>query len=163
MSDLVWTYDPETMTADLALDALGSPAVSDDLETAVILSLGSDARARPDDVLPDDSGDRRGWVGDVAPPDGLASDTYGSWLWLLSREKQIPSVLVRAETYARDAMAWMIADGVAERIDVTASFPAAGVLEFVIVVYRPRQPAVTYRYATAWQAQAARSSNHRLH
>lgn len=158
MSDIKWMYDPDTMTADLAIDDLGSPAVSDDLETAIILSLGSDARALPDDPLPDDSGDKRGWCGDVTPPDGLSSDSYGSRLWLLSREKQLASTLVRAEQYARDALEWMIGDGIADRVEVSASFPATGVLQFVIDVYRPASPAITYRYSIAWQAQAAKSA-----
>lgn len=159
MSDLVWSYDPDTMTADLALDALGSPAASSDLEAAVILSLGSDARALPDDTLPDESGDRRGWCGDATPSEGLSSDQYGSRLWLLSREKQLRSVLIRAEQYARDAMAWMVTDGIAERIDVSASFPEVGILLFVIDVFRPAAPAISFRYAVAWQAQAARPAS----
>lgn len=158
MSDLAWSYDPDTMTADLAIDALGSPATSDDLETAIILSLGTDARALSDDILPDDSGDRRGWCGDASPPEGLSADTYGSRLWLLSREKQVPSVLARARTYAREALEWMVSDGIAERVEVAASFPVPGVLEFVIDIYRPASPAISFRYAVAWQAQAARSA-----
>jgi phage gp46-like protein len=162
MTDLVWLYDAETLTADLALDRPkglgGSPATADDLQTAVILSLGSDARAGADDALPDGSGDRRGWWGDVLPPNSLAGDRFGSLLWLLAREKQIPSVLARAEGYAREALAWLITDGIASRVDVAASFPALGWLLLEVAIHRPTAPPARYRFDFAWAAQAARSA-----
>ena len=159
MGDLAWSYDPDSMTADLALDAWGSPAVSDDLQTAVILSLGTDARAGIDDRLPDHGdGDRRGWWGDALPPADLATDTYGSLFWLLSREKQLPAVLARAEGYDTAALQWLVDDGIASRVDVAASFPATGRLADDIAIYRPAAPPARYRFDLAWQAQAMRPS-----
>ena len=66
--------------ADLAVNASGALAEDDGLQTAVVLSLFLDARARPDDGA---EGHRRGWVGVAFTPE----DRVGSRLWLLKREK----------------------------------------------------------------------------
>lgn len=160
MSDLAWSYDPDGMRADLAVDAWLSPATSDDLQTAVILSLGSDARAALADRLPDQGdGDRRGWWGNALPPADLAADDFGSLLWLLAREKQLPAVRARAEAYARAALQWLIDDGIADQVDVAASFPATGWLQVGIAIYRPTSPPARYRFDLAWQAQARRPAS----
>ena len=52
---------------DLAIIS-GDVLLTDGLETAVILSLFLDARARDDDPLPDGGTDRRGWWDDDASP-----------------------------------------------------------------------------------------------
>ena len=96
-------------------------------------------------------------MGRRLPAGGLAQDRYGSLLWLLAREKQIPSVLARAEGYAREALAWLIADGIASRVDVVASFPALGWLALEVAIHRPTAPPARYRFDLAWAAQAARS------
>lgn len=104
------------------------------LETAVILSLFCDARAREDDVIPDGTGYRRGWWADSVAPlaqGGLtvredaaaAHDAIGSRLWLLSREKQLPEVVRRARDYAEEALRWLVTDGVAQSVTVAASVP----------------------------------------
>ena len=86
-----------------------------------------------------------------------AQDRYGSLLWLLAREKQIPCVLARAEAYAREALAWLITDGIASRVDVAASFPALGWLALEVAIHRPTAPPARYRFDLAWAAQASRS------
>jgi phage gp46-like protein len=102
-------------------------------------------------------GDRRGWWGDILPANALRQDRFGSLLWLLAREKQIPSVLARAEAYAREALAWLITDGIAARVDIAASFPALGWLALEVAIHRPKAPPARYRFDLAWAAQASRS------
>ena len=41
-------------------------------------------------------------------------------LWLLAREKRTPAVLARAELYVREALQWLVDDGVASAIAVAA-------------------------------------------
>ena len=89
-----------------------------DLRSAIITSLFTDARA-PADAVPSGE-DLRGWWGDL-PDDG-----YGSLLWLLHREKQTETVRVRAEQYARQALAWLIEDEVVETLTVEATYPQRG-------------------------------------
>ena len=109
-------------------------ATDDSLRTAVILSLFLDRRARDDDAIPNGGTDKRGWWADTVMPmtegvlakrDGAQSirqpDQIGSRLWLLSRELQVQEVVRRAHDYAKEALAWLIEDGHAVRVDVRAS------------------------------------------
>ena len=142
---LIW----KEMGADLALENLA--LVRDDgLQTAVVLSLFIDRRAEDDDELPDNTGDRRGWWADAYP--AIAEDRIGSRLWLLSREKQLPSVLARAREYAEEALAWMVEDGVAEAVEVEASWVRSGLLGLLIRIVRPSAPAVEYKFDYLWEA-----------
>lgn len=148
MTDLALNWIDAAFGADLALDA-GSLVTDDGLRTAVIISLFTDARAAIDDPLPQPAADRRGWWGDMLA--AVASDEYGSKLWMLAREKQLPSILRRAEDYAGAALAWMVDDEVAAKIDVTASFPHSGWLGLEVTIHRPTGPA-RQRFDFAWNA-----------
>lgn len=120
----------------------------DGLETAVILSLFTDRRAEPTDDAP--GGDRRGWWGDDYAD--VPGDRIGSRLWLLAREKQTGAALLRARSYAIEALTWMIDDGVASRIDVEATAPRAGRLVLAITIQRPGEDPRTFRFERAWQS-----------
>ena len=135
--------------ADLAVEA-GDLATDDGLETAVMVSLFTDHRAGAEELPPEES-DPRGWWGDLA--DG-GTDRIGSKLWLLAREKQTAEVVARAEEYAREALQWLIDDGVARDVDVAAAIVAMGVLMIRVRVARPGGKSVQYVYN--WQAQASR-------
>jgi phage gp46-like protein len=82
--------------------------------TPITVSLFTDRLARVDDPLPEyqpgKKSDRRGWWGDLERLDGWA-DPIGSRLWLLSREKEMPSVVHRAQEYAKEALKWIIDKG----------------------------------------------------
>jgi phage gp46-like protein len=122
-------------------------AGDDGLDTAVILSLFTDARARAGDVTPAPD-DLRGWWGDAyATP---AGDNIGSRLWLLTRRKQLPAVLNEARSYAEEALRWMLRDRIASRIEVLASIPRAEVLGLEISISRPHGQPVRYRFETLW-------------
>lgn len=109
---------------DLAVDGYDL-ATEDGLRTAVIVSLFTDRRAEPDDEIPDGSGDRRGW---------WADPTLGSRLWLLARAKETPDTLARARAYAIEALQWLVDDGVATAVDVTAEWARRGVLGLRIAI-----------------------------
>lgn len=126
---------------DCGMEA-GDLVAEDSLRTAVILSLFLDRRANDDDILPNDSDDRRGWWADTVAPmtdygigGGSASgDHIGSRLWLLSREKQLAGVLERARHYAEEALTWLVEDGVATAVQVTATNPRQGWLVLEVTV-----------------------------
>jgi phage gp46-like protein len=128
---LALAFDPDTLTCDLALGP-GGLVQDNGLTSVVLASLLTDARAEPADPLPAGVTDRRGWVGDVIAV--LPNDRFGSKLWLLSREKQTEQTRRRAETYARDALAWLIADGAAQSVTVVAAWLRAGVLGLTVRV-----------------------------
>jgi len=117
-------------SGDLALSS-GDLATEDGLRTAVAISLFTDRRAGADE-LPEGESDSRGWWGD-----GLAGEgegLTGSKLWLIAREKQTEAVRQRAEEYAREALAWLVEDGHAEAVSVSASWQDRGVLGLAIAI-----------------------------
>lgn len=134
MTDLALMWNPDRGEADLVLQ--GAVLVTNGgLHSAVLISLFTDRRAAVDDRLPAPSADRRGWWGDVAS--AKAGDQLGSKLWLLSREKELTSVLRSAEDAARAALAWLKDDGIAGEIVAVATNPLRGVLALNITISRP--------------------------
>lgn len=112
-----------------------------DLTTAVLISLFTDAAAGVDDAIPDGSGNRRGWWGDPA---------MGSKIWLLERSKALPSVADRAVGYAQDALAWLVGDGIAQRIEATAEWVNSTMLVLTIKIVRGTANSVSIRFANLW-------------
>ncbi|MHC1701808.1 MAG: phage GP46 family protein [Humidesulfovibrio sp.] len=109
------------------LHLAGGDLMGDDsLLTAVVISLFTNRLAEPGDELPAGETDRQGWWADTTLPGG--KDRIGSRLWLLKREKQLPSVLARAREYAEEALAWLVTEGHVLAVTVTATAPARGVL-----------------------------------
>lgn len=127
----------------------GDLALDKGLNTAVLISLFTDRRAEEGDDLPDPQGDRRGWWGD-----GLngGHDLIGSRLWLLTRRKVTPETRRLYEEYTREALAWLVDDGVAASLDVSAAWVAADRLEVSVAITRP--DGRRHKYAYAWDAQA---------
>lgn len=117
-------------------------AAGRDLETAVLISLFTDRRAEPDDVIPDGSGDPRGWWGD---PD------LGSRLWLLERAKQTEDTRQRAQDYAQEALEWLVEDGVADEVTVVAEWQARGFLGLRVTIVEPDGREGVLNYQWAWQ------------
>lgn len=147
--------------ADWALGPVGDLATDAGLRTALLLSLFTDRTAGAEDVLPDPAdADRRGWWGDIGL-DGAAPDPIGSRLWLLAREKSTDATRRRAEIYVREALAWMLADGVAAAVDVEAEWQgfARETLALRITIRRRAAAGATAsaeRFEFAWRAEAAR-------
>lgn len=146
MSDIALVWNGTE--ADLAIEG-GDLALEEGLQTAAVISLFSDRRARPDDVLPADDGDRRGWVGDAWPR--VDGDQIGSRLWLLNREKDVPETLRRAREYARESLAWLIEDGIGASLDVQASVPMRGVLRLELTVNRRDGSTLNHQFDTLWE------------
>lgn len=111
---------------DLERSATGL-AREDGLRSAVLISLFTDRRAEPDDVLPDAPpqksilpAHRRGWCGDALAE--VRGDLYGSRLWLLKRAKQTEETRLRAIFYIKEALQWMIDDAIVSAVDVQAEW-----------------------------------------
>jgi phage gp46-like protein len=147
MSDLALTWNGET--CDLALDG-NDLLLEEGLQTAVLISLFSDRRARADDLLPGATDDRRGWWGDAWPE--VEGDLIGSRLWLLSREKEVPEPLRKAREYAQEALAWLVDDGICARVEIAVSVPRRGVLGLVATLYRRDGRTENYQYDVIWEA-----------
>lgn len=139
MTDLALIWDGETGTADLSIEG-GDLALNGGLGSAVVLSLFTDRRAEADDRLPQTGGDRRGWWGDLTPNADGTRRRIGSRLWLLSREKRTPETLARAREYAEEALAWLVEDRIASRVEVTAETTPEGWLALTVVIARAEGP-----------------------
>jgi len=89
------------------------------LETAALISLFSDKRVSFEQLPPNET-DRRGWWADlIAQPQG---DQIGSRLWILERTgKVLDSTAVEMESMLTEAFNWMIDDGIASAVVVSAS------------------------------------------
>jgi phage gp46-like protein len=115
------------------------------LETAVILSLLLDARARPDDAIPDGTDDRRGWWGD----DDEVS--YGSRLWLLERSTLTQETINQWRELAAEALAWMTDQGIVQRVTVAVERESAEAIIATIRLLRPRQRDLEFRFRRVWR------------
>src|SRR5665213_3878893 len=102
MSDLRLDW-VDTLAGDFVI-AANDLAVDDGLVPAMVMSLMVDRRCPDDAAIPDGSDDRRGWWANAFPD--VQGDEYGSLLWLLARQQTTPDVLVKAVTYARQALQW---------------------------------------------------------
>jgi phage gp46-like protein len=128
-----------------------------DLQSAVIIALGTDALAPPEQELPDpDSTDRKGWWGDTD-----AQELWGGWpvgclLWLLHRAKitgpsaKTGSTLSRADGWTRDAMRPFVENRIASSIDVMPQRTDVGRIDIGVTIWRGPDPAIEMRYADLW-------------
>lgn len=121
----------------------------DSLGTEIMVSLFTDVRAEKDELPPEYS-DLRGWWADALLSMQGDEQGTGSKLWLLRRQKQLESVLVQAEAYARSALQWLIDEGLAGAVSVTAENPAQGTLVLTVSITRS-SPSVVQRVTDVWQ------------
>jgi len=147
MSDIKTVWVALTGRGDWTISD-GALASSDDLGTAVLISLFSDRQANADDVIPDGGTDRRGWWGDLDQDKPL-----GSRLWLLSRSILSDDVAKLAVIYAKEALQWLIDDLVAEAVTVTAVPDGVKTLNVSVTITR-KSGVQSYQYGWAWNQAA---------
>ena len=147
MTDVALAFSSDAFAADLAIVG-GDLATDDGLRTAVIISLFTDARARDDDALPEVGGDKRGWWGDFDLDGG---DQTGSRLWLLHRAKLLPSTALKARDMCREALDWLLRDGVAASVEVETQIVAPNALVISVAIARPSGPG-RQRFDFVWNA-----------
>lgn len=128
------------------------------LATAVIVALGTDRLAGPDDILPDpDSTDRRGWWGDFDAEEIWNAWPIGCRLWLMRREKiigpnaQHGATLTRIERYIREAIQPFIDIRAASRMDVNVMRIDSQRIDALIRLYRGPELAIELRYQILWE------------
>lgn len=112
-----------------------------DLYTAVLISLFSDAEAGPDDIFPDGSGDPRGWWGGA----------IGSKLWLRARSKATPTILALVKTDIAQALQWLIEDDVVAAIDVVTEFTRPSILGAQVTFRRRDGARAALSFSRLWE------------
>ncbi len=147
----------EAVTLDWALTPLGQLDDTQQLATSVLVALGTDRRANPDDALPDSrDDDRRGWWGDLDAEAIWQGWPIGSRLWLLARAKitdgaaRQGSTVVRVERYVREALQPFVDAKVASRIAVKAERTGVSQISATAVIYRGPLSAIELQFQGLW-------------
>lgn len=156
-----WNYANSTGVPEKYVDMLQAYALEleDTLQTAVIVSLFTDARAGRDDKLPLNQTDRRGWIGDEFMVDDFDSrpDPWGSLLWLVYITKTTTDVLEAARFAAQESLDWMVRTGIASRVTVTAQWAGARMDRLALRVSITRTGQVQPVYDVLWGTTFTRS------
>jgi phage gp46-like protein len=143
-----WDFDLEFTGEDLV--------IGDDLETAVVVSLFTWARRAADDPDPTPGSDPMGWWADETLED--ANDFLGSKWWLAEGSKITPDLFMQVGQWGQQALAWMLEDKVADRVEILPerSTIQADRVDVLVRIIQPAGAAVEYRYRLNWEAQASR-------
>jgi phage gp46-like protein len=149
------------ISVDWLLLADGTLDETQALATAVIVALGTDALAAPDDVLPDpNSTDRRGWWGDLDADVIWGAWPIGSRLWLLEREKitgsaaQQGATLRRIQFAIQEALRPFLDLRIASRIEVGVERVDVERITAMVRIYRGPKTAIELQYQILWQELA---------
>lgn len=117
------------------------------LARAILVSLFTWGRAADDDKI--DGDDRKGWWGDsFAKSPG---DQIGSRLWQLYREKLTDQTRLKAEFFIKEALQWLIDDGVASKIEVTSERVGDSTLGVAVSIWRKDGSQIDLRFENLWE------------
>jgi len=137
--DVALIFDTQHRRCDLALTPDGDLAMDATSLTPMLISIGSDRRARPDDELPTGVTDlnaptsfveRRGWVADGLDIQGRL---IGSRLWLLDREKETELTRRFTEIWAAESLDWVALE-LGSPATVAATWIRTGVLALTCTI-----------------------------
>jgi phage gp46-like protein len=153
MADITTFWVPEQSAGDWLLEG-ADLASGDDLATAILISVFTDRTANPDDVIPDNTGDPRGWWADMSLSGPQVSGgqpvPIGSRLWLLSRAKQNDETLQRAYDYLNECLQWMLDDGVVAKFDVLVQWQRRSFLGAQITAHFQDGTTKVTAFSWAW-------------
>jgi phage gp46-like protein len=158
-----------SVTVDWSLLSDGTLDETQALATAVIVALGTDRLADPDDILPDpDSTDRAGWWGDLDAEEIWDGWPIGSRLWLLKRDKIVGpesyqgATVVRVENYIREAIQPFLERRIASRMAVEATRVGREQIDALVRIYRGPTLEIELRYQILWDGIIATSEPYNI-
>lgn len=96
----------------------------------------------------DDTDHPYGWWGDSYP--SIANDKIGSRLYLLSRTKLTNQTANFAKIYIKEALQWMIDDGIASRIDIAVTRTDLTQLAATINIYQKDGTNEEFKFDNLW-------------
>jgi phage gp46-like protein len=148
---------PFAVTFDLLQKRDGLIDEAEALATAVIVALGTDRLALPDDVLPnDDDTDRRGWWADLDADLIWKAWPIGCRLWLLERHKitgfeaSQGSTIARIDSYIREALRPFVENRLCTSFDVKVERVELQKIVARITIWRGPLPAIQLQYQALW-------------
>jgi phage gp46-like protein len=146
-----------SISVDWSLLNDGTLDDSQALASAVIVALGTDRLAQPDDILPDpDSTDRAGWWGDLDAEELFDGWPIGTRLWLLKRTKIVGpedvegATVARVEHYIRESIQPFIDMKIASSFDVQVARVGIERIDAYVVLYRGPKNPVELRFQVLW-------------
>lgn len=148
MPDVSYVYNCEKGLLDIQF--VGNDILlANELETAVSVSMFSEARtALPTETnIQDAISLLSGWWAD-----SFTDEPLGSEAWIYRRSKIVNETLNGLiETYTK-SLQWLIDDGVAESVVVTAvkSEKIPNTIEIVARIVKPDEQTETFKWAFAW-------------
>jgi phage gp46-like protein len=152
MHDLLFVKN-EDGWPDLFLEN-GDFKFDEGLETSSLISSFTDGLVQAED-LPEKERDRRGWWADlVSEP---IEDQIGSRLWLVFRGKVSQNIVNRISDLTREAFQWMIDDGVAQGVNVTAEINAVDPerVDIRVEIFQPDEDNFFFKFVWTGQEQVA--------
>lgn len=113
----------------------GADLVHDDgLETAVNISLFTDARVTEAELPPGTTA-KRGWWGDLFA--SVEGDRIGSKIWTLARRTVTEETAGDLETYAKEALDWLVTDNIAASVLVEATVEKPNSILLSVKIQKP--------------------------
>jgi phage gp46-like protein len=131
MTDVSLNFNNNFYEYDIGINK-GDLQLGNDLETAVIISLFTWARAKVEEI--DEDSPLYGWWGDKIDED--STDNTGSKLYLLKRKKITSETIYLAKEYIEQALQWMITDNVATEISVTVERNGQNRVDALVVIIK---------------------------
>lgn len=150
MTDITLKIPEKKMEFDMSVSN-ADLTTGDDLVTSVFISLFTWARAKPDDDVPPES-QKFGWWGDQLAED--PNQRMGSRLWLLKRKKLTQETINLAVDYIKEALDWLVKDGVVGKIEVIPERNGLQELDITVILYRNGAQPAEMRFSKLWQAIA---------
>jgi phage gp46-like protein len=126
----------------------GGIVPDDSLAAALLVSIGTEARAPDDWPLPVGETDRRGWFGEAFLP--AFERPFGSLDWTLAKRLKNEATLREVRESAERALKWLMAKQIAERVVVRASWEGDALVR-EIDVFQPGET-LPARYRVLWDA-----------
>lgn len=135
---------------DIGLNSSGTSMERDDgLESAVLISLFTDRRVSESEI-PDGETSHRGWWADEFAE--ASGDMIGSRLWVYERSKLTTQTAAAIQVRAKQALQWMLDDGVASEIAVTTSLIDKAI-KIEVQIRKPKQNS-TNLFSIFWDGQS---------
>ncbi len=132
---------------DMSFNAAGDIDTAEALDTAILMSILTEARAVPSEVP--ESNRRRGWIGN----ESTQGVEMGSKMWLFEQARVTGSNLADLGVIINNGLKWMVEDNIAVATAANAFF-RDGKVQVEIVLNRAASP-VERRFFELWNATGA--------
>ena len=141
-------FNVGTQCPDLVIEN-GDLKADNGLETSALISLFSDKRVTFEELPPGENNQKGWWADLISEPIG---DQIGSRLWTLERIGKIDqSTVIDMEAMLTEAFEWMIDDGIAARVVVSAEIKGQNEITGKVDIFRPNGNNIPFKFI--WDGQ----------